>query len=89
MPEIGDAYLLSHNRLVAAHPHLVSLVQEGRQTAFLSVLHRGRVIYVDPSTDRFLQSTSSSAPACLPTYPMATGRVLLSGLTEEAASSRR
>lgn len=82
--EIGDAYLLSHRLLALAHPHLASLVQEVGETASLTVLHQGRVIYVDRvHADRVL-TVNIIIGTSLPAYATATGRILLSGLTDEA-----
>jgi IclR family transcriptional regulator, pca regulon regulatory protein len=81
---IGDAYLQSHNLLAVARPHLASLVQEVGETASLTVLHQGRVIYVDRvHADRVL-TVNIIIGTSLPAYATATGRVLLSGLTDEA-----
>ncbi|WP_345454065.1 IclR family transcriptional regulator domain-containing protein [Arthrobacter gyeryongensis] len=80
--EIGDAYLLSHKLLAVAHPHLASLVQEAGETASLTVLHRGSGVYVDRvHADRVL-TVNIIIGTSLPAYATATGRVLLSGLTE-------
>jgi IclR family pca regulon transcriptional regulator len=82
--EIGDAYLLSHRLLAVAHPHLASLVQEVGETASLTALHQGRVIYIDRvHADRVL-TVNIIIGTSLPAYATATGRVLLSGLTDEA-----
>ena len=81
--EIGDAYLLSHKLLSVAHPHLASLVEEVGETASLTVLHQGRVIYIDRvHADRVL-TVNIIIGTSLPAYATATGRVLLSGLTDE------
>lgn len=80
--EIGDAYLLSRKLRAVAHPHLASLVQEAGETASLTVLHRDRVVYVDRvHADRVL-TVNIIIGNSLPAYATATGRVLLSGLTE-------
>jgi IclR family pca regulon transcriptional regulator len=81
--EVGDSYLLSHKLLSVAHPHLASLVQEVGETASLTVLHQGRVIYIDRvHADRVL-TVNIIIGTSLPAYATATGRVLLSGLTDE------
>ena len=82
--ELGDAYLLSHKLPAVAHPHLASLVQQVGETASLTVLHQGRVIYVDRvHADRVL-TVNIIIGTSLPAYATATGRVLLSGLTDAA-----
>jgi IclR family transcriptional regulator, pca regulon regulatory protein len=82
--EIGDAYLLSHNLLAVAHPHLAALVQEVGETASLTVLHQDRVVYIDRvHADRVL-TVNIIIGTSLPAYATATGRVLLSGLAEAA-----
>jgi IclR family transcriptional regulator, pca regulon regulatory protein len=81
--EVGDSYLLSHKLLSVAHPHLASLVEEVGETASLTVLHQGRVIYIDRvHADRVL-TVNIIIGTSLPAYATATGRVLLSGLTDE------
>ncbi|MFH5878773.1 IclR family transcriptional regulator C-terminal domain-containing protein [Arthrobacter sp. NA-172] len=80
--ELGDAYLLSHKLPTIAHPHLASLVQAVGETASLTVLHQGRVIYVDRvHADRVL-TVNIIIGTSLPAYATATGRVLLSGLPD-------
>jgi IclR family pca regulon transcriptional regulator len=80
--EVGDAYLLSHKLLTVAHPHLASLVREVGETASLTVLHQGRVIYIDRvHADRVL-TVNIIIGTSLPAYATATGRILLSGLAD-------
>jgi IclR family pca regulon transcriptional regulator len=57
-------------------------VEEVGETASLTVLHQGRVIYIDRvHADRVL-TVNIIIGTSLPAYATATGRVLLSGLTD-------
>lgn len=81
--ELGAAYLESMNIETLTRTHLESLASTTGDSASLSVLDGGDIVYVARASVRTLMRVEAHVGSRLPAYPTSMGRVLLSGLSRE------
>jgi IclR family transcriptional regulator, pca regulon regulatory protein len=82
--ELGFAYLSSLGLPEVAQPHLERLVEQVRESSSISVLDGESVVYVARVPTRRIMNVMISVGTRFPAYATSMGRVLLSGLEEQA-----
>jgi IclR family transcriptional regulator, pca regulon regulatory protein len=82
--ELGFAYLSSLGLPEVAQPHLERLVEQVRESSSISVLDGESVVYVARVPTRRIMNVMISVGTRFPAYATSMGRVLLSGLDEQA-----
>ena len=82
--ELGYAYLSSISLPEVAEPHLERLVAEVRESSSVSVLDGGDIVYVARVPVSRIMTVSINVGTRFPAYATSMGRVLLSGLDDEA-----
>jgi IclR family pca regulon transcriptional regulator len=81
--ELGYAYLSSLTLPEVAEPHLEHLVAEVHESASVSVLDGGDVVYVARVPTSQIMRVTISIGTRFPAYATSMGRVLLAGLPED------
>jgi IclR family pca regulon transcriptional regulator len=82
--ELGFAYLSALGLPDVAQPHLERLVEQVRESSSISVLDGESVVYVARVPTRRVMNVMISVGTRFPAYATSMGRVLLSGLEEQA-----
>ena len=82
--ELGYAYLSSLSLPEVAEPHLEALVAEVRESSSMSVLDGDDIVYVARVPVSRIMTVSINVGTRFPAYATSMGRVLLSGLADEA-----
>ncbi len=82
--ELGYSYLSSLSLPEIAQPHLRDLVQSVNESSSVSVLDGHDVVYVAREPTRRIMTVTIFVGTRFPAYATSMGRVLLSGLSEEA-----
>jgi IclR family transcriptional regulator, pca regulon regulatory protein len=82
--ELGYAYLSSLSLPEIAQPHLRELVERVHESSSVSVLDGGDIVYVAREPTRRIMTVAIAVGTRFPAYATSMGRVLLSGLSDEA-----
>jgi IclR family pca regulon transcriptional regulator len=81
--ELGAAYLESMNIETLTKTHLEDLASRTGDSAALTVLDAGEIVYVARASVRTLMRLEAHVGSRFPAYPTSMGRVLLAGLGQE------
>ena len=81
--QLGSAYLEGNDLASIARPHLEALRDEVHETAYLVAFSEGEIVHLCKSGGKQAVSASARSAVREPAYCTATGKVLLSGLTQD------
>jgi DNA-binding IclR family transcriptional regulator len=82
--QLASAYLKGHDLATLARPHLEALRDVVGETVYLVILAQGEIVQLAKADGQQVVSASMRTAAREPAYCTATGKVLLSGLDEDA-----
>ena len=82
--QLAGAYLKGKDLATLARPHLESLRDVVGETAYLVILSQGEIVQLGKADGQQVVSASMRSAQREPAYCTATGKVLLSGLGQEA-----
>ena len=82
--QLASAYLKGSDLAAIARPHLEALRDAVGETAYLVILRRHEIVQLGKADGQHVVSASIRTAQREPAYCTATGKVLLSGLSDEA-----
>ena len=82
--QLASAYLQGSDLATLARPHLEALRDEVGETAYLVIFSQGEIVQLCKADGQQVVSASIRSTEREPAYCTATGKVLLSGLSDEA-----
>src|SRR6185295_15372859 len=82
--QMGSAYLQGSDLAAIARPHLEALRDDVGETAYLVIFSQGEIVQLCKADGKQAVSASVRSMVREPAYCTATGKVLLSGLAQEA-----
>ena len=84
--QIASAYLKGQDLAALARPHLEALRDAVGETAYLVILRQNEIVQLGKADGQHVVSASIRTAQREPAYCTATGKVLLSGLSDDALS---